>query len=207
MARLTNIPAARAVVRDFLPLSLTALATVILLALFATQAAAQKGPATPTGQAPNLIEDSIDYCALLSGDLTDAQNQMTADGWSIDYSDSNGPYVWEIDASKTYSDGTSVSIFSLIETYPAGQITYCSFTANSVPNPPSLEDVQQIYDVDGEVQPYDGGEDGTWEQVGDGVTYYALANVSENYFYMQLTTVATGGLSTTTQTNAPVGKQ
>jgi hypothetical protein len=202
MARVTKTTAARAVARDFLPLSLAALASVILLTLLATQAWAQKspGPASPGGPPPagqpaNLIEDSIDICSSLSGDLTDAQNQMVAQGWSIDYSDSSGPYVWEVDASKIYSDGSNASIFALIETYPTGQITYCSFTADSVPNPPALETVEQIYDVTGEVQHYEGGADGTWEQVGDGVTYYALANVDLNYFYLQVTTVASGGLA------------
>lgn len=205
MARLTNKATAKAARRDLRPLILTALATAFLLAVIATQAFAQKGPG-PAGQSANLIEDSIDLCALLSGDRAEAESELAAQGWSIDYSDSNGPYVWEVDASKTYADGTYASIFALMETYPTGQITYCSFTADSVPNVPDLAAVQQIYDVDGEVQPYDGGADGTWEQIADGVAYYALANVSEGYFYLQLTTVAQGGL-TAAPRSGPVGKQ
>lgn len=208
MARLTNTPAAKAVRRDIFPLSLTALATVLLLAFMANQAWAQKGPgpAGPAGGSVNLIEDSLDLCALLSGDRGDAESELQAQGWSIDYSDSNSSYVWEVDASKTYADGSYASIFALMETYPTGQITYCSFTADSVPNVPDLNTVQQVYDVTGEVQPFDGGADGTWEQVNDGVTYYALASVSEGYYYMQLTAVAQGGLNAAPQ-SGPVGKQ
>lgn len=197
MARLTTTTAKTAK-RNLLPYAMTGMAVVLLSAFLVSEAAAQKapgpGPVNPGVQA-DIIGDAIDYCAWMAEDDVGAEEALAADGWTIDYSESNGPYVWEINAYKIYDDGTDAYIFALIETYPTGRITYCSYDANTLPAIPDLNAISQQYDVAGEIDDYgDGVAYGTWEEIADDAFYFVLANTDVDYFFLQMTAVTAGGL-------------
>lgn len=166
MARLTKQPAANATTtRNLLQISLAAFAGVMLIALLATQATAQKR----TPGSTSLIEDGIDLCAI------------------IEDSYSKGPFVWELDASKIYDDGTDVFLFALIESYPSGEIGYCSFDAQYVPVIQGLESIADLYGVSGIVEYVDGGAYGAWENMADDGVYFLLAEIIDDYFFLQMT--------------------
>lgn len=198
MAKPTTRTVALAVRRNLLPFSVAALGAALLSAFMVSNALAQKAPGGGDGgggggNANDLIFDAIEFCAEISEDSLDGEEQLIAAGWTIDYSDSNGPYVWEISATKLYPSGAEASIFALIESYPTGEITYCSFDAFDSPEAPDLAIVAQEYDVIGETQDMGGGLIyGTWEVVEGDTTYYVLANTDIDYFFLQMTAVTTG---------------
>jgi hypothetical protein len=171
-----------------------ALFAVALLASGSIQAYAQKGPATPAGPT-DLVGDAVEFCAMIVNDLEEAEIQLPANGWTVEYSDASGPFVWEISASKIYADGSDAYIFALIETYPAGSIGYCSFDVQAVPNTLDLAAITDEYDVAGTVEQTEDGTYGTWQDVGTDGTYYVLANQDavDNYFFFQMTFVAANG--------------
>ena len=186
MASLAKTRAAAAALPYPLRIALAGFVAVALAMFAATQAKAQKG-ATST----ELVFDAVEICGLIISDLDDAEADLAADGWAIDYSQSNGPFVWEVGASKIYDDGTDVYIFALLETYPTGMIGYCSFDAQVVPNTLDLEAVAAEYDVVGMVEYTDIGTYGTWEEFGDGGVYFVQASQdnADNYFFLQMTFV------------------
>ncbi len=199
MARLTTTTAKTAK-RNLLPYTMTAMAVVLLSAFLVSEAAAQKapgpGPVNPGGAQADIITDAIDYCAWMAEDDIAAEEALAADGWTIDYSEANGTYVWEINAYKIYDDGTDAYIFALIETYPTGRITYCSYDANTLPAIPDLARISQEYDVAGEMDDYgDGLVYGAWEEITDDAFYFVLANTDVDYFFLQMTVVSAGGFA------------
>jgi hypothetical protein len=191
---LTRTRAVAAVSNDLFRFAMPALFAAALLAFAPSQANAQKGPGTPA-EPVDLIGDAVEICAMIVNDLEEAENQLPQDGWTVEYSDANGPFVWEISASKIYTDGSDAYIFALIETYPAGAIAYCSYDAQSVPGTLDLEAVAADYDVQGTVQHNGDGAYGTWQDTGTDGTYYVLASQDayDNYFYFQMTFVASNG--------------
>jgi hypothetical protein len=186
MASLAKIRAASAALPGPLRITMAGLVAVALAMFAATQAKAQKG-ATST----ELVFDAVEICVLIVSDLDDAEAELAATGWAIDYSQANGPFVWEFGASKIYDDGTDVYIFALLETYPTGLIGYCSFDAQVVPNTLDLEAVAAEYEVTGVVEYTDIGAYGAWEEFGDGGVYYVQASQdnADNYFFLQMTFV------------------
>ena len=198
MARQISTTAAKTAKRNLVPYTTTALAVVLLAAFLVSEAAAQKapgpGPVNP-GATADVIADAIDYCAWIAEDSVGAEEAMTADGWTIDYSESSGPFVWEINASKIYADGTDAYVFALIETYPTGQIAYCSYDANTLSMQPDITTIGTLYEVDGEYEDYGNGIIyGTWEEINDDSFYFVLANTDVDYFFLQMTVVTAGGL-------------
>ena len=186
MASLAKTGAAAALLPGPLRIILAGSVAVALAMFAATQAKAQKG-ATST----ELVFEAVEICGLIINDLDDAEAELAATGWAIDYSQANGPFVWELGASKIYDDGTDVYIFALLETYPTGLIGYCSFDAQVVPNTLDLEAVAAEYEVTGWVEYTDIGAYGTWEEFGDGGVYYVQASqdAADNYFFLQMTFV------------------
>jgi hypothetical protein len=191
---LTRTRAVAAVSTDLFRFAMPAMFAAALLAFGSSQAHAQKGPGTPAEPA-DIISDAVDFCAMIVNDLEEAETQLPQDGWTVEYSDANGPFVWEISASKIYADGTDAYIFALIETYPAGSIAYCSYDAQSVPGALDLTSITTEYDVQGNIEQTEDGVYGTWQDSGTDGTYYVLANQDavDNYFFFQMTFVAANG--------------
>lgn len=191
---LTRTRAVAAASTDLFRFAMPALFAAVLLAFGSSQADAQKGPATPAEPA-DLISDAVDFCAMIVNDLEEAETQLPLDGWTVEYSEANGPFVWEISASKIYADGSDAYIFALIETYPAGAIGYCSYDAQAVPGTLDLASITTEYEVQGTVQQTEDGVFGTWQDNGTDGTYYVLASQDayDNYFYFQMTFVAASG--------------
>jgi hypothetical protein len=196
MVKPKTTAAAKAERRNLLPYVLTGFVVVLLSAFLVTQAAAQKDPG-PDGNAGagDIASEALDYCAWIAEDSLAAEDGLTADGWNIDYSESSGPFVWEINASKIYPNGTDAYIFALVESYPTGQVTYCSYDATGIPVPPDLHAFGELFDVDGIVEDLgDGVVYGTWEDIYDDVFYFVLANTDIDYFFAQMTIISAGGI-------------
>lgn len=194
MVKPKTIAAPKAEKRTVLPYAVTGFVVILLSAFLVTQAAAQKDPG-PDGDAANIASEALDYCAWIAEDSLAAEDGLTADGWTIDYSESSGPFVWEISASKIYPDGTDAYIFALIESYPTGQITYCSYDAGAIAVPPDLYAFGELFDVEGVVEDFgDGVVYGTWEDIYDDVLYFVLASTDVDYFFVQMTVISAGGI-------------
>ena len=192
MAKTNTTATAKADKRALLPYALTGLAIILLSAFLITEVTAQKDAGEDTG-ATNIAADALDYCAWLGEDSVAAEGGLVEDGWTIDYSESSGPFVWEINASKIYSDGTDAYIFALIESYPTGQVTYCSYDATGISVPPDLYAFSELFDVDGVVEDLgDGVVYGTWEDIYDDIFYFILANTDVDYFFAQMTVISAG---------------
>ncbi|MHA1559739.1 MAG: hypothetical protein ACTSWI_03595 [Alphaproteobacteria bacterium] len=198
MVKPNTTAAAKAEKRPLFPYALTGLAVILLSAFLITQAAAQKDPAPAGGgaEAANIAADALDYCAWIAEDSIAAEGGLVEDGWTVDYSESSGPFVWEINTSKIYPDGTDAYIFALIESYPTGQVTYCSYDATGISVLPDLYAFGDIFEVEGVVEDLGGGVVyGTWEDIYDDVFYFVLANTDIDYFFAQMTIISAGGIS------------
>ena len=184
--------------RSLFPYALTGLAVILLSAFLITQAAAQKDPVPAEGgaEAADIAADALEYCAWIAEDSAAAEGGLAEDGWTVDYSESSGPFVWEVNASKTYPDGTDAYIFALVESYPTGQVTYCSYDASGISVLPNLYAFGEIFDVEGVVEDLgDGVVYGTWEDIYDDVLYFVLANTDIDYFFAQVTVITAGGIN------------
>lgn len=178
-----------------LPYVFMGFAVVLLSAFLVTQAAAQKEPGADENTGANIAADALDYCSWLADDRVAAEGGLAEDGWAVDYSESSGPFVWEINASKIYPDGTDAYIFALIESYPTGRVTYCSYDATGISVPPNLNAFGELFDVAGVVEDFgDGVVYGTWEDIYNDVFYFILANTDIDYFFAQMTIVSAGGI-------------
>ena len=124
---------------------------------------------------------------MIVNDVNTAEAELIGLGWIIEDSYSKGPFVWELDASKIYDDGTDVFLFALIESYPSGEIGYCSFDAQYVPVIQGLESIADLYGVSGIVEYVDGGAYGAWENMADDGVYFLLAEMIDDYFFLQMT--------------------
>jgi len=185
---MTRTKAAAAVSSDLIRFALAGFLALALTSFLVTQAMAQK---TPGGApSPALVTDAVDICGIVVNEpLEDAEAELANLGWSLDYSEPSGAFVWEINASKIYDDGTDVYLFALLELYPTGLIGYCTFDAQAVPGRVDLNAVADVYGVPGTIEETDVGIYGAWEEIGDGGIYYVLANqdYSDNYFFLQMT--------------------
>jgi hypothetical protein len=164
---------------------LTAIAALLVPALVAAPASAQKGAAST-----ELAIDAVERCATIAnGTVEEAEAELVDLGWTIEYSDSAGPFVWEISASKVFADGADVYLFALIELYPTGFIVFCTYDAQPVPGAVDLNAITDAYDVVGTIEQTDAGAYGAWEEIGDGGVYYVLAeqNTADAYFFFQMT--------------------
>ena len=187
MASLRRTQTAAAVTTDLLRYALAGLVALALTSIMTNQAQAQKGATSS-----ELVAEALEICGTIVTDVDDAEAELADTGWFIEYAEANGPFVWELSASKIYDDGTDVYIFALIEVYPTGLIGYCSFDAQAVPVSLDFEAVAEEYDVPGMIKYTDIGIYGAWEEVGDGGVYYVLANqdIADNYFFLQMTFVS-----------------
>jgi hypothetical protein len=155
----------------------------------------RKIPAQTDAGAADIASEALDYCAWIAEDSVAAEEGLAEDGWVVDYSESSGPFVWEINASKIYPDGTDAYIFALIESYPTGQVTYCSYDATAIPVLPDLYAFGELFDVEGVVEDLgDGVVYGTWEDIYDDIFYFVLANTDIDYFFTQMTIISAGGI-------------
>ena len=78
-------------------------------------------------------------------------------------------------------------LFALIESYPSGEIGYCSFDAQYVPVIQGLESIADLYGVSGIVEYVDGGAYGAWENMADDGVYFLLAEMIDDHFFLQMT--------------------
>ena len=187
MASLRRTQTAAAVTTDLLRYALAGLVALALTSIMTNQAQAQKGATSP-----ELVAEALEICDTIVTDVDDAEAELADTGWFIEYAEANGPFVWELSASKIYDDGTDVYIFALIEVYPTGLIGYCSFDAQAVPVSLDFKAVAKEYGVPGMIEYTDIGVYCAWEEVGDGGVYYVLANqdIADNYFFLQMTFVS-----------------
>lgn len=188
MASLRKIRTAALSATDPINVALAATVALAIALGAATQARAQKGEAST-----DIVFDAVEICGLIINELETAEADLANDGWAVEYSEANGPFVWEIGASKIYADGSDAYIFALLETYPTGFIGYCSFDVQGVPGTLDLEAVAAEYDVVGTVEYNDIGAFGIWEEFADGGAYYVQArqDSADNYFFLQMTFIGT----------------
>jgi hypothetical protein len=168
-----------------------AMAVLLAVALLAVPASAQKGTAST-----ELVIDAVDRCVSIASDtLEDVEADLVDLGWTIEYSDFSGPFVWELSASKIFPDGTDVYLFALIELYPTGTVVYCTYDAQAVPGAVDLNVITTEYEVVGTIEQTDAGVFGAWEEIGDGGVYYVLAdhNTADALFFLQMTFVVLPG--------------
>ena len=179
---------------DLVRYALTALAAMLAPALLAAPASAQKGAAST-----ELAIDAVERCVTIAnGTLEEVGAELVDLGWTVEYSDAHGPFMWELSASKIFPDGADVYLFALIELYPTGLIVYCTYDAQGVTGAVDLNAITTEYEVTGTVEQTDTGTYGAWEEIDDGGVYYVLAeqNPADASFFLQMTFVVPPGEET-----------
>ena len=161
---------AKVATRDFRPLLIAGFIAFVLIALFASQASAQK----KGDDASELLLDGIDTCGNLVDAGVDAEAHLIANGWTVEEGYQYGPYSLDVSGSSFIDDATESYVLAVIESYPGIELGFCTYDVYGFTGDIDLNQVTEIYDATGDVaQDEFGYWHGSWA-VTDGDTVYLL---------------------------------